>query len=99
MGINSLAEMVSGDGKRILKHVFEGDKSASCNATIWPNQQKPGKKDWEIWQEWLAHFVVNRNNLRFRQPIGRWTEGGTSCALWWDDNNGDLYQRIATGSV
>jgi hypothetical protein len=54
MGISSLEEVVLGDGKRILKHLFEGDKPVPCKSIIWPTQQKSSKKDWEVWQEWLC---------------------------------------------
>jgi hypothetical protein len=34
MDIRSLAEMLSGDGKHIMKYLFEGDKSVLCNSII-----------------------------------------------------------------
>jgi hypothetical protein len=68
---SSLAEVVSGDGKQMLEHIFKGDKTVPCNSIIWLTQQKPGKKDWEVWQEWLAKNVINSNNFRLRQPLGQ----------------------------
>jgi hypothetical protein len=87
MVVSSLAEVVSGDGKRILEHIFKGDKTVPCNSIIWPTQHKPGKKDWEVWQEWLENFVINGNSLRLRQPLGKWMEGQSSWPWWLDEVN------------
>jgi hypothetical protein len=99
MGISSLAEIVSGDGKRILKHLFEGDDSVCCSSIIWPTQQKPGKKDWEVWKEWLSNFVVNCNNLRLGQPLGKWIYGCSGWTWWLYKENEILYQQTSTGAV
>jgi hypothetical protein len=53
MGISSLAEVVSGDRKSILKHLFEGDKTSPQKSIMWLIQQKPNKKDWKAWKECL----------------------------------------------
>jgi hypothetical protein len=50
MDVATLAEMVSGDGKYILKHWYEGDKKESNKKTLWPKQQKPDKKEWAVWK-------------------------------------------------
>jgi hypothetical protein len=72
MEVAALAETVSGNGKYILKHWYEGDKQEINNKTQWTKQHKPDKKDCAVWKEWLALLVVNCSSLKLRQPLGRW---------------------------
>jgi hypothetical protein len=85
--------MVSGDGKYSMCHCYEGHKRAPNNIVKWPNQQNPDKKDWEVWKEWMALLVVNHNNLRLKQPLGRW-KGGMQHWRWrWDEPRKTLYKK------
>jgi hypothetical protein len=93
MEVATLAEMVLGDGKYILKHWYDDDKHESNNKTQWPKQQKPDKKDLVVWKEWIALLVVNYNSLKIRQPLGRW-KGKTKSWQWWkDESQNIIYQH------
>jgi hypothetical protein len=37
----------------------------------WPHQQRPGWKDWSIWQRFLKKAVLYRG-LRLQAPLGNW---------------------------
>jgi hypothetical protein len=45
----SLADVVSNDGKFVLKAFYFGTAAPARNHLCWPRQMKPIKKDWEQW--------------------------------------------------
>jgi hypothetical protein len=47
----NIYEVVSVDGKSLLRNYYEGEKGIGSQHYQWPNQNLPSLSDWSIWKE------------------------------------------------
>ena len=78
--ILTVAELATGDGKKIRQSVIEGKNLASARDIKWPNQGRPSKKEWSTWESMLRlHFCSSFTNLKVR--LGDWVT--QLREQWW----------------
>ena len=80
LGVHSIAEITTADGKCITREAWEGTRKRFTR-TLWPYQPKPGPLSFRAWQRFLADKflkghcpLVNakKRNLDLEIPLTEW---------------------------
>lgn len=92
----SLADIVNGQGTEFMPGILEGNpNSAFLTSQLydWPNQGKPPKQIWNLWQTKLGHLLDRSKKLR--RPLGDWTDS-SSVKYWTSPDSLELYSSGPT---
>jgi hypothetical protein len=85
----SLSDMVSADGCLLIPQVLQGHKIIDRKSLLsWPDQQNPGKADWEIWGQAFSSLAPNNTLLC---PIVMSLVQSHQCYFWFMDSNHCLF--------
>ncbi len=104
----TLADIVSGDGKRISPFAITGERDdrrtrVECN---WPLWGKPSKSDWKAWNKGLNITFCKQQNNHLDEPLGPWTIPLPQEWEWFehlfddrmyrrkDDNDWELFHKM-----
>lgn len=86
----TLADIVSGDGRRILKERLTGASRVS-SPYKWPRQAKPPAAAWSTWRR-AIHQACSDTNGTLQFPLGGWFND-TEHEFYFDSYNNHIYQR------
>jgi hypothetical protein len=90
----NISELVSGDGKSLLRHYYEGEKGLGTQQYHCPNQNRPSTADWNIWKEWLNLLITTPNSLKLRQPsLGLQNGNGKQWQWRYDPQTDTLFHK------
>jgi hypothetical protein len=91
----TLADIATGDGKRISYDAWTGKRTIRNTKYNWPFQPYPPPSFWDTWRTALATLCSRQYILK--TPLGRWTQDGKTTAIWWFDKSTEsLYQAAPT---
>ncbi len=92
----TLADISTGDGRRLLPGVFEGvNPMAFASPYTWPNQGGLPPEAWRLWKVALKKAFQIRNDGSLATPLGRWLikEGSDTWPSWYDPLTAYIYIR------
>jgi hypothetical protein len=79
----SLNDITSADGTYILPEVKLGQAPIGWTSKLdWPNQGKPTKQDWQLWQYHLAFLEQYEKLYQKYHPIQKGQRRSTRWANW-----------------
>ena len=79
----TFADVVSGDGRFLLKEA-DGDTIHLRNSSVhWPNQGPLPPSYWRLWFKALKRILRVDERLRIRVPLGHWIDGRCSSHGAW----------------
>ena len=99
LNILSIADITTGDGKKIDINFWFGKKDAyRSRDIIWPHQGNPSKKDWVTWRRTLRICLCRDDRRHLTNTLGSWDENIAESALanwrwFWDDETKDLFEK------
>ena len=98
--VNTLAELVTADGKSFTTKAWNGEKSDRGTPFDWPRSYRPGTQAWEIWRSALKLFTPPHSSQRtLSVPLGPWYNRWDSTWQWWlSPSNLRIYQQQPEGS-
>ena len=71
----TLTDISNGTGSFVTRDAYEGKRDPHRNSTwIWPNQEKPPRKDWKLWRDAIEIIWTQTGTRRLRQELGEWKE-------------------------
>ena len=69
----TLADIVTGDGKRIQKNTWEGKKPTQLRPiSNWPRWGKPSLAEWKIWRKAITNTFLQVTDRNLKQYLGAW---------------------------
>jgi hypothetical protein len=68
----SVSDITDFDGTRITKSSYYGTRDDTHPTTWWPNQQRPTKRGWCVWQRFL--LSISDHNCYLLQTLGNWLD-------------------------
>jgi hypothetical protein len=85
--VYTLADICSGNGRRLCKEFFDGRNPMPGSSRLsWPNQGNPPPADWKLWQQAIRKcFLTSRSDMRLRRPLGRWLLAAPAQWPCWYD--------------
>ena len=86
--VDTLAEISTADGARLLPSAWQGRKLPSTSTLLWSRQGRP--TSWALWKQSLAALFLTDttttyrtlNLLHLRSRIGRWHPRHTEHRSW-----------------
>ncbi len=70
--VSYVSEICSGDGLSVSDDALRGRRFEVPHKVLsWPNQQRPGAKEWVVWQSYLRKSLLSRG-LHLLYPLGKW---------------------------
>jgi hypothetical protein len=74
----TLADIVTGDGRKIIPSVFEDDNPLKYQSLYqWPKNQGPlPLSDWVLWRRALKRALQLHPDGSLPIPLGRWIDSG-----------------------
>ena len=94
----TLADISSGDGRRLLHGIFDGfNPMALASEYTWPTQGGLPPEAWRLWKAALKKAFQIRNDGSLATPLGRWLtrEGSATWPSWYDPITSYIYIREA----
>ena len=90
--VNLLSEISSGDGKCLSGPSLRGVR-VQCNTYVWPTQEYPPPKDWNIWRK-IVHLLFAPTSDTLTSPLGDWISSSSEEHfnewMWWLHPDGRL---------
>jgi hypothetical protein len=91
-----LSDITDGSGVYVLQEAWNGDtQSHPLREKLWPNQGKPTKAHWHIWQQALQGAFLGRGR-KLRVPLGPWTISEEEWEWFYSTKDGQLYRCTNT---
>jgi len=93
--VTTLADICIGSGRSIAASAWNGTCDDSRpHYYRWPEQTRPPRSDWVVWQRALALIFTNSSPQRLLQtPLGSWTGHDTSWYWFYSESDERLYRR------
>ena len=91
MGINTIADGITADGKRVEEWTFNGIATGRKSPYDWPRTFCPSNNDKELWRAiWRSLLPPHANHRRLTQPLGPWLSNTDPYWKWWYSPSSDL---------
>ena len=96
--VQNLSDISTGDGKHINYCAIHHIKNPDYVSTYkWPNQVKPPKKDWEMWNQALVQVWSKNEQHELDQPLGEYFLLPKHTLPWqYHPPSDTLYYKIST---
>jgi hypothetical protein len=72
MRVTTIGDVASGDGKELMRELFNGHPTENSNSMQWPLQPNPAKGAWTLRKRHLRGLVSSGSTLNLTQPLGGW---------------------------
>jgi hypothetical protein len=94
-----VSDISDGFGTHITEDAWNGRRNSTAfKAETWPNQGKPTRRDWDLWQKYLKMHILQRG-LRLRKPLGIWLQQDYSWPWYYAPEDERLYCLTQEGWV
>jgi hypothetical protein len=92
----TIADLTTGDGRRIFPQVFLGDNPLKGQSLYrWPNQGPLPPTDWIIWRRALKRALRLQPDGTLPVILGRWIDSGLrNWQTWYDPQEFTLYRQV-----
>ena len=96
----TMADITDSSGNTVTEEAYEGKIDPNrVSGMVWPNQQRPPPKAWELWKEAITTIWCQTGSRRLREPLGVWTKASHQDFKWeYDKMNHVLYFTDQYGS-
>ena len=90
----TVADLATGDGKRILPGILKGQKlPLTWNTYDWPEQGPLPTSDWELWARAISRLFVARDSINLKNRLGAWRSNADNWPTHYDADNHQLWMR------
>ena len=95
--VQNLSDITNGQGNMISycakNHIKDLDRISKYN---WPNQAKPSKQEWEVWDDALLHVWAETEMLTINPTLGEWINTPFLTSWYYDEEHSTLYYEVST---
>ena len=85
LGLLLLSDMVTPEGGQICQFALQGYQSTQTQPKLlFPYQQRPGRRAWKLWKQFLRSFITPGTTCNLQTPLGRWKVTGPSLNREWN---------------
>ena len=93
MQVITLADITTGDGKRIRSEAWAVQKCSRQGIT-WPEWGTPSTADKNVWRRVIRSIFFPTKHLTLETPLGKWSSDNTEHWEWFiSKDEGRLYQN------
>ena len=93
LGISTLSDITSGDGRHIFQEAFEDQQFLKNHSYEWPNQGPLPDQDWMLWRRAVKGCIPFDSARRLSKPLGKWFRRPNSHQAWHDPISKTTYIR------
>ena len=96
----TMADITDSSGNSVTAEAYEGKiDPTTISGIMWPNQQRPPPRAWELWKEAITNVWCRTRSRRLREPLGEWSKASYQDFKWAYDQIGYvLYYTDQYGS-
>ena len=97
--VMTVADIVTGDGERILPKAWDGELDEERPVYYeWPHQPSPPPRDWQLWRRLLGQMAKPGAPRVLQNPLQEWTDDESGSWRWFfSRQENTLFRRRETG--